>query len=76
MNQLARAQRWHQTRPGLLIFGLAELAIAILLGLRAIDTGSLWQYFLALLLGAGTLQNFVRLVRTFISGPAGSAKKA
>lgn len=76
MRQLGSLQRWHQTRAGLLIFGLAELAAACLIGLRAIDTGSLWQYFLALLLGAGTLQNAVRFVRTFISGPAGSAKKA
>jgi hypothetical protein len=66
---LARLHRWHQTRAGWLVFGLAELALAVAVTFRAFDTGSLWQYFLGLLFLVGALQNFVKLARTFIGGP-------
>jgi len=67
--QLLRLHRWHQTRPGLLAFGLAESAVAALFMSRAFETGSLFEYFVAFVSLAGALQNFVRLARTFIGGP-------
>jgi hypothetical protein len=39
--------RWHHTRQGHLLFGLAELAIAYGFASWAIDSGRIWQYLLA-----------------------------
>ena len=64
-----RLHRWHQTRAGLLIFGLAELALSSALTLHAFDTGSLWEYLIAAILLVGFLQNGARFIRTFLNGP-------
>jgi hypothetical protein len=66
---VARLHRWHQERAGLLVFGLAELAIAFLATSRAFETGSLWEYLIGLVFLVGTLQNVVKLARTFMRGP-------
>jgi uncharacterized membrane protein len=62
---VARLHRWHQERAGL----LAELAIAFLATSRAFETGSLWEYLIGLVFLVGTLQNVVKLARTFMRGP-------
>jgi hypothetical protein len=53
---------WHKSKVGLLIFGLAELALAYVFASWAIDTGSLLDWFLAIVLLVGGLQNIVRLI--------------
>lgn len=74
MKAVARLHQWHQTRAGLTIFGLAELAAAAWLTGRAFETGSLLQYFLALVFLVGALQNATKLVRTCIRGPKQTTK--
>ena len=54
---------WHQTRTGLLLFGVVELSIAYLFASLAIDSGSLWQYALTLLFFVGGLRNIVLIGR-------------
>ena len=45
---------WYNRNSGALLLALVSFAAAFVLGLRAIDTGSLQQYFMtALLLAAG-----------------------
>lgn len=63
-----KLHKWHQTRQGLLVFGLVELLAGYLVGSRAIDTGSLIEYFLAIVFFVGALHNFVRLIGTLIHG--------
>jgi hypothetical protein len=53
--------KWHQTKPGLLVFGLAELALGYAFVSWAIDSGSLLDWFLTFVLVIGGLQNFIRL---------------
>jgi predicted acyltransferase len=55
--------RWHKTRTGHLIFGLAEIALAYLFASLAIDSGSLWEYAAAIILLAGGMQNLVKIFR-------------
>jgi hypothetical protein len=66
-----RAHVWHRTRTGLLVFAAVELVLAYALALRSIDTGSLIEYFLTLLLVIGVLYNIGKFVRTFFSGHKG-----
>jgi hypothetical protein len=70
-----RLHHWHQSVPGLAIFGLAELAIAFAFASRAIDTGSIFEYFVALVALVGALQNALKLIRKCISGPNGRRKR-
>lgn len=65
---VSKLHKWHQTKRGLLIFGLIELLAAYLIGSRAIDTGSLIEYFLTFVFLIGALHNFSRLIGTFIHG--------
>jgi uncharacterized membrane protein HdeD (DUF308 family) len=60
---IGKMHAWKQTRKGLVLTGIVELLIAYLLGSRAIDTGSWWQYLLTVLFLLGALQNLVRTVR-------------
>ncbi|HSW98532.1 MAG TPA: hypothetical protein VLF71_01720 [Candidatus Saccharimonadales bacterium] len=69
MKGWARLQRWRLTTPGLAIFGLAELAISFAFTSRAFDTGSLIEYFLALVFLVAALQNGLRLARKCMGGP-------
>lgn len=52
--------RFHQTLKGRFIFGAAEILAAWVLIARAIDTGSLWQYLLVILLIIGGANNLVK----------------
>ncbi len=65
---VSKLHKWHQTKRGLIIFGLIELLAAYLMGSRAIDTGSLIEYFLAVLFFVGAIHNFIRLVSKLIHG--------
>jgi hypothetical protein len=60
-SRLRQFDNFHKTRSGFLIAGLVELGLAYLFASLAINSGSLWEYFLVIVLVIGTLQNFVRL---------------
>lgn len=59
---------WHKTRSGLLLFAIVELAIAYGFASLAIDRGNLFYYLLTLIFLVGSLQNFVKFIRSFIHG--------
>ena len=63
MKQLAL---WHQTKPGLAVFGAIELLVTYGFASLAIDRGSWWWYALALIFLVGGLQNFLKLVRGLV----------
>lgn len=52
---------WHDTRVGLAVFGIAELALAFAFVVWATDSGSLLDWFLAVVLFVGGIQNLTRL---------------
>ena len=58
--------KWHKTKPGYLLAGLVELAIAYGFVSLSIDRGNLWWYLLTLIFLVGALQNFVKLVASFL----------
>lgn len=60
--------KWHQTKRGLLVFGLVELAIAYGFASLAIDSGSLWWYLLTLIFFVGVLQNLFKLIGKIFHG--------
>lgn len=60
--------KWHQTKLGLLVFGLVELAIAYGFASLAIDRGNFLWYLLALIFLVGALQNLVKLIGKLIDG--------
>jgi len=60
--------KWHRTRPGLLIFAVVELAIAYGFASLAIDRGNFWWYLLTLIFFVGFLQNLLRLIGTHNHG--------
>jgi hypothetical protein len=62
--KLQAIDKWHKTKLGNLFFALFELTVAYLFASLAIDSGSLWQYAVAILLFIGAIQNFVRIFRT------------
>jgi len=53
-------EKWHKSKKGLAVFGIVELVAAYLVGSRAIDTGSLWQYLFATVLFIGGAQNLIK----------------
>ena len=57
---LQQLDKFHKTRGGYAIFGLVELGLAYLFGSLAINSGSLWQWALAIIFVVGTLQNFFK----------------
>ena len=59
---LKQLKAWHDTKKGLMVFGVVELLIAYVFASLAINSGSLWQYFLTLVLFIGGIQNFLKLV--------------
>jgi hypothetical protein len=67
---IKQLDKWHQTKLGLLVFGLIELAITYCFASLAIDRGNLWWYLLALIFLVGTLQNLFKLIGTFTHGKA------
>ena len=65
---LKQLKAWHDTKKGLMVFGVIELLAAYFMGSRAIDTGSLIEYFLTAVLFIGALHNFSRLISGLIHG--------
>jgi hypothetical protein len=53
---------WHQTKLGLLVFFVIELALVYAFASLAISRGNLWYYILTLLFLVGAIQNFVKLI--------------
>lgn len=56
--------KFHETRKGKFSFAAVELTLAYLLGSRALDTGSIWQYALAIFLFIGGFNNLIRAIAT------------
>ena len=68
MDKLIKSfDNWHKTKLGYAVMGVLELVLAYVLGSRAIDTGSMWQYLLAVILFIGSLHNFYQLIRSVVS---------
>lgn len=63
MQALKQLDRWHKTKTGLLVFGVAELGAAYLFFSLAVNSGSLWQWTLTVVLLGGGLRNFFLAVR-------------
>lgn len=59
---VASIDRFHKTKKGKLVFGILEIGLAYLVVSRAIDTGSLWEWLLGLLLLLGAFNNLVRIL--------------
>jgi hypothetical protein len=55
---------WHKTKLGHLTFGIAELLLAYLFVSLSINSGSLFEYAITLILFAGAIQNFVEIIRS------------
>lgn len=62
---LQKFEKWHQTREGLISFTLIEAGLAYVFASLAIDSGSLWQWLLAIVLAIGSVQNFVKFMISF-----------
>jgi hypothetical protein len=60
--------QWHQTRLGLLFFGLVELAIAYGFASLAIDRGNFLWYLLMLIFLVGALRNLFKLIGKLLHG--------
>jgi hypothetical protein len=65
---MKKLHKWHQTKVGLLVFGLIELGLAYGFASLAIDRGGPWWYLLALIFLVGALQNLFKLIRKLING--------
>jgi hypothetical protein len=66
---LQKLDTWHKTKQGLFVFGLIELIAAYILASLAINSGSLLQWGLAIILLLGSLQNGFKLImRMFKKG--------
>jgi hypothetical protein len=59
---LQAIDKFHKTRLGYLVFGLVELGLAAWLAGLALNSGSLWEWVLAVILLFGFLQNFGRML--------------
>jgi hypothetical protein len=65
---LKQLDSFHKTRTGYLVFGLVELGLSYWFFSLAVNSGSLWQWTLTVILFVGFAQNFVKLIGTFIYG--------
>lgn len=63
---LKQIDTFHKTKAGFAVFGIAELVLLYVFGSLALDSGSLLQWVLTLLLLIGVLQNFGRLLWSII----------
>lgn len=54
--------RFHTTRLGYGVFGVIELGLAYLFGSLAINSGSIWEWTLTVILVFGTLHNLFLVV--------------
>ena len=58
-----KVQQWYNTREGLVITFLVSLLAAYIIASRAIDTGSLIQYFLTLILFGFAVNRLVSAIK-------------
>jgi hypothetical protein len=59
---LKQLDKFHKTRTSFAVFGIIELGLAYLFGSLAVNSGSLWEWALAIILLVGAPQNIVRLI--------------
>ena len=65
---MKKLHKWHQSKLGLLVFGLIELGVAYGFASLSLDRGNLLWYLLTLVFLVGALQNFFKLIGKFIHG--------
>ena len=65
---MKQISNWHQTKLGLLVFGVVELGLAYIFASLAINSAHTWQWLLAVIFGLGVLQNAGRLAGKIIHG--------
>jgi len=65
---LKQLNHWHRTGLGLLVYAVAELAIAYGFASLSIDRGNLWYYLLTLIFLVGTLRNLFMLIGSLLHG--------
>jgi hypothetical protein len=63
-----KLDQWHKTKTGLLVFGLAELALAYASFCLAVNLGNFLLYFLMAILFVGGLKNIFRLIGALTHG--------
>jgi hypothetical protein len=63
---LKQLDKFHKTKTGYGVFGLVELGLSYLFFSLAVNSGSLWEWTLAIILGIGFLQNLARLIGAFV----------
>lgn len=63
---IEKFDKWHKTKPGLMIFGVLELAIAYGFASLSIDRGNIVWYLLTLIFLVGSLQNFFKFTKAII----------
>lgn len=63
---LAQLDKFHKTRSGYAVFGLVELGLSYLFFSLAVNSGSLWEWALTVILFVGFAQNFVRLLASLL----------
>ncbi len=73
-NKVDQVDKFHKTKKGRITFGLAELLAAYLLVSLAIDSGSIWQYVLAIIFTIGAINNLMRVFT--IGGIKSNGKKS
>ena len=61
MEQLQSLDKWHHTRKGNLVFGVAELLIAYGFASLAINTAHTWAYVLGILFAYGGVRNLINI---------------
>jgi len=57
---------FHKSRVGQLVFGIIELALAYLFGSLAVNSGSLWEWFLTIVFLIGFLQDLIKLIMSMM----------
>lgn len=62
-NTFNQLDTFHRTRTGHIVFGAVEFVLMCLLGLWALDNGSLWLWGSVAILLFGTVQNAYHAVR-------------
>lgn len=68
MKTSTKVLKWKQSRNGLAVSAVVELLLAYIVGSRALDTGSWWEYLFAFVLLIGGIHNTVKLIKVSISG--------
>jgi len=59
---MQRFDHFHQTKPGLLLFGLVELGLAYGAASWAIDSGNVLLYIATIILLIGGIHNLIKLI--------------